>query len=1063
MSEIDAASFRDFHRIFADACRAIGEPAALLKFGIHPSDMMRFNDGGPPSATLLDAVRETLANGGPSRVPASGRAARPLLQGQGTPAPHPDPKAGLGPAAVNSTSELATPAVESDIPRDPMPAPDCCDDAVVPSARDPILAAFGSLAKATGDPIETVGWRLGLSGAEMQRIQSVVARPGARPHDLPAHLEAAVREVVSRDSLPEAPAGGDRIIAVSIVASHTATDWPPRQVSVSRLLNLLTLPVPGAKHGRSYVAGAFGKGQDGQRRRQDATIEMVSALVFDIDNGTPRDAILDALRRRGWAAAVAPSYSDGVTENDVPVQAWAKFKAQHPDLSDTALAEAYLRHKGLVETISTGARVLSQGEERVVLHHSPCPKTRVIVPLAKDWRVADHIDRATAIAAFKALYAAVAGLLGLVIDPTGAAPSHLFYLPRYPKGREVPDCRLVPGRLLDPDEPEIVRALADFRADTTYPGMADGAARARAQAQASVDPAGPVEWTDPKTGETIDLCRWGASYGHRFNLVDALKAHAPSVLTGNVGAAGQHDIDCPFAGEHTNAGRDRATIAINAGASKTRGFVVWCQHAHCKGRDRLEFVREMLSEGWLTAASLTDARFLLPDESETGEQAVMRLNRTHAFVMVGGESRILVETLDEKTGRVVSHQIVRKEAAADRIAFDKVRLGKKLVPAFTLWREHPRRRSYADMVFDPSGKTPPAYYNTFHGFAVEPDGNASCPLFLDFVRTTICANDARIFGFVLDWLAHLFQRPGEKPGTALVLTGGQGTGKSFFRKVIERLIGRAHVSSFASEKALTNNFNGLMEAGLLCTLEECGWGKNGATADLLKELVTEERIRMEGKGIEARMASNYLRFIINSNQSEVIRAGLDERRFAILIVSAVHQGDTRYFDGINAEMQGRGGDAALMHVLATRDISHFDPRMVPKTRGLLDQKIATLSMHGRWWLSVLENGRLTEEGAEPWGHPMTRREVYEAYRAYARDIGGRSEPVLDPPQFGRALRGMTPRLRERDRHRLAGALQDFYKFPSLNECRQTFDAWLGQRYDWPTDRDDPSTEIDPFG
>lgn len=1060
MSVLDAAAVREFHRIYGEACRTIGDRAALLQLGIRSSEMERFSDDEPPTPRLLGAIRETLKNGHLSAAPAFCREVRPLVpavdppQEQAT-ATHSDPTAGPEPAAINPTSDVAVPTVEPDIPRDPTPAPDRRQDAAAPAARDPILAAFGSLAKATGEPIEMIGWRLGLSGAEMRRIQSVVAQSGARPHDLRAHLEAAVRGVIARGSLPEAPPGGDRIIAMSVAASHTATDWPPQQVTVSRLINLLTLPVPGTKHGRSYVAGSFAKGQDGQRRRQDATVEMVSALVFDIDNGTPRDAILDALRRRGWTAAVAPTYSDGATETVVNVQGWAKFKEQHPGLGDTALAVAYLRHKGLVDTIPTGARVLSQDRARVVLHHPPCPKTRVILPLAKDWRVADYSDRATAIAAFKALYAAVAGLLGFSVDPTGASPSHPFYLPRYPsRRRAVPDCRAVPGRLLDPDDPDVARALADFRAATPEPG--------KAPAQVPVDPTGPVEWTDPKTGETIDLRRWGASYGHRFKPVDALKVHAPLVLTGNVGAAGQHDIDCPFAGEHTDAGRDRATIVINAGASKTRGFVVRCQHAHCKGRDRLEFVREMLGEGWLTAASLTDTRFLLPDEGETSEQAVMRLNRTHAFVMVGGESRILVETLDETTGRVVSHQIVRKEAAADRIAFDKVWLGKKLVPAFTLWREHPSRRSYAEMVFDPSGTTPPGFYNTFHGFAVEPDRNASCTLFLDFVRMTICAGDAHVFGFVLDWLAHLFQRPGEKPGTALVLTGGQGTGKSFFRKVIERLIGRAHVSSFASERALTSNFNSLMEAGLLCTLEECGWGKNGATADLLKELVTEERIRMEGKGIEARMASNYLRFIINSNHSEVIRAGLDERRFAILNVSAVHQGDTRYFDGIDVEMQGQGGDAALMDLLATRDISGFDPRIVPKTRGLLDQKIATLSTHGRWWLSVLESGRLTEEGAEPWGRPMMRREVYEAYRAYARDIGGRPEPVLDAPRFGRALREMNPRLRERDRRRVAGALRDFYEFPSLKECRRIFDAWLGQRHDWLTDRNEPSTEIDPF-
>src|SRR4051812_9183726 len=58
-----------------------------------------------------------------------------------------------------------------------------------------------------------------------------------------------------------------------------------------------------------------------------------------------------------------------------------------------------------------------------------------------------------------------------------------------------------------------------------------------------------------------------------------------------------------------------------------------------------------------------------------------------------------------------------------------------------------------------------------------------------------------------------------------------------------------------------------------------------------------------------------------------------------------------------------GGIAAMMSDLLAYDLRGWHPRDdVPKTAGLLKQKMHTLSPEDQWWLSLLESGELPVAG-----------------------------------------------------------------------------------------------------
>ncbi len=116
------------------------------------------------------------------------------------------------------------------------------------------------------------------------------------------------------------------------------------------------------------------------------------------------------------------------------------------------------------------------------------------------------------------------------------------------------------------------------------------------------------EVVDPATGEVVDLCKWAVRCPD-FRVAAALRKYAPQVLKGPVQDGKQHII-CPFDNEHTDPGGNGTYVVDGVVAKKTKGFVIHCCHAHCTDRDRLDYIREMLTKGWFPFEALTDPDFL---------------------------------------------------------------------------------------------------------------------------------------------------------------------------------------------------------------------------------------------------------------------------------------------------------------------------------------------------------------------------------------------------------------------------------------------------------------------
>jgi hypothetical protein len=145
---------------------------------------------------------------------------------------------------------------------------------------------------------------------------------------------------------------------------------------------------------------------------------------------------------------------------------------------------------------------------------------------------------------------------------------------------------------------------------------------------------------------------------------------------------------------------------------------------------------------------------------------------------------------------------------------------------------------------------------------------------------------------------------------------------------------------------------------------------------VLKGLITERTLNIEGKGKDVVRTKNMLHIMMASNSDWVVPAGLEERRFCILDVGDKHIQDKVYFGAIYEQMEN-GGYAAMLYDLLDLDLSDFDIRDVPDTQGLRDQKLLSMDPQTAWWFQKLKDGSLPSKDGQ-WGIVETKA-LYEDY------------------------------------------------------------------------------------
>jgi hypothetical protein len=433
------------------------------------------------------------------------------------------------------------------------------------------------------------------------------------------------------------------------------------------------------------------------------------------------------------------------------------------------------------------------------------------------------------------------------------------------------------------------------------------------------------------------------------------------------------------------------------------------------------------------------------------EDVIKELNEKHAVIMLGGKALILNEVNDPVFKRpdvTFSSPADFKLIYSNQKVPNPERGNPPLVSKAKVWLDSPHRREYQGIVFRPDTRERDVegYYNLFRGFAIEPKpGDWS--LFQNHIREVIACGDDRIFKYIMAWMAQLVQQPGgQRPGTAIVLRGKQGTGKGCFVTQFGAIFG-CHFLHITNQNQLTGRFNSHQKNALLVFCDEGFWAGDKAAEGVLKGMITEEQILVEPKGKDAFAVKNHIRLIVASNNDWVVPAGLEERRFLVLDVGDKHMQDRPYFDKIFAQMDNGGRDA-MLHDLRQHDFSGVNLRAIPRTEALMDQIVSSMSPVRKFWYERLSQGSLCESDSE-WKCAVPTEQLYEYYLKFADKIGGRYP--LTSTEFGKEIRKLCPEVNKqklKPDHPYDNGRKNHYVFPALDECRKAFQQLVNIELQW---------------
>ncbi len=420
------------------------------------------------------------------------------------------------------------------------------------------------------------------------------------------------------------------------------------------------------------------------------------------------------------------------------------------------------------------------------------------------------------------------------------------------------------------------------------------------------------------------------------------------------------------------------------------------------------------------------------------DELVTRMNLQYAICAVGGELRILREKQTVVNEWESPYDLLKKGTFEGLLANDIIWAGEdneKPVPVTKVWLGHEARRTYTNgLGLFPLKSAPEGYYNTWHGFSVEPK-KGDCTLFLNHLEEVICDGNKDQYKWLLTWLADLVQDPANPKGCAVVMRGGEGCGKGTFANAIGSLLGPHH-RHLIDDTHLTSNFNSHLFDAITIFADEITWGGNKKTAGKLKGMVTEKYLIGERKGVDAIQYHNCCHLMVASNSEWVIPASYDSRRWFVLDVPSMKTGDFQYFGAIADELEN-GGMEALLYFLQQFKVDATGRgliRSAPVTEGLRKQRVLNTSADHclRWWTKILESGEFPVaggEGAQGWPETASKSDLYASYERYCMDR--HQFTMLMSPWAAQMISDFGLRTAK---IRKDGGRINVYKVPSLEAC-----------------------------
>jgi hypothetical protein len=284
----------------------------------------------------------------------------------------------------------------------------------------------------------------------------------------------------------------------------------------------------------------------------------------------------------------------------------------------------------------------------------------------------------------------------------------------------------------------------------------------------------------------------------------------------------------------------------------------------------------------------------------------------------------------------------------------------------------------------------------------------------------------------MSWIAQVIKHPEKKTDVAILLQGGQGSGKTLPCDILlERVFGRNIAMSSSGLGSLTQRFNGNTMSKVFCKVDELSvvdGDSFNACFDKMKSLITDRHLQVEKKGMEHIMIDNHINFIMTTNHRHTVKIEGDDRRYACFEVSDEHKQDTKYFaDFMDVLDNDEAGDHIYSYFKNYPDDEMVNLRKIPMTeikKEMLDLSKSSVQRFVECMNDELDEACLYDWVGKDGEKAISCLNFYEHYKGWCSSNG---EKAWSSKAVGTELKNKKL-YKENDKNRYNNQQKRYYQF-----------------------------------
>jgi len=333
---------------------------------------------------------------------------------------------------------------------------------------------------------------------------------------------------------------------------------------------------------------------------------------------------------------------------------------------------------------------------------------------------------------------------------------------------------------------------------------------------------------------------------------------------------------------------------------------------------------------------------------------------------------------DEKTYYINKEKVVKLYYTKYKFRIeymdDDGKKKKKDINPFIYWLENINRKDVNEIIFDPSTlEQKNNTFNTWSGFDYNENNEEvdykKIEGFLFHIKDVLADGDDIQAEYILNWFAHIIQRPYKRTNTCLVFQSIEGVGKTIILDIIGKLLGSKYYLSTNALESVLGHFTSSGANKLLINFNETNWGGDHKMEGKFKSLITDDMYKVELKGKDPYYINNLSNSVITSNKDWLVSMTKSDRRFNVMRCKNEKLSKDKYLKIRDTDLQH------LFNYFMNRNINNFDPSIYKKTEYAQEQIEMNYDSVQIFWNNFIndEYPIITKEKF------MDKKELYDTY------------------------------------------------------------------------------------